>query len=522
MNHSNSQVTGVERRYPADQRLISTTDLSGRILYANQAFIEVSGFSVDELTGQHHNIVRHPDMPKAAFADLWEHLKADRPWMGMVKNRCKNGDHYWVQAYVMPLYDEHGGKTGYQSVRTRPSDVQIEQAERVYARLRAGKSRVPTRPSRLAMPLVGMIGAVMAAVWALMLFVPNGWLQYGLLALVTLVAVAAGAWFCRPLGDMRSLAGEVYDNPLAQLVMAPRMDESGSVELAVRMMNARLRTLLGRVEDSIATLAGTVATTRQALRTTHEGVSTQNAETDLLASAATEMSATAHDIANNTAQTSDASRQASEEAVHGRQLVSQMVDAIRSLVDEVVVAAESSSRLKEHTEAIGEIVVIISEIAEQTNLLALNAAIEAARAGEQGRGFAGVADEVRTLAKRTQDSTGQIRRTIETIQHHVSGTAETMQRSRVRAESGIEQAQNAGLAFERVVEALSEVSDRCIQVASASEEQSAVADEISHNILKIREIAEANVQASDVTDSATGDIEQLVTELRSAVKAFSR
>ncbi|MFC6673662.1 methyl-accepting chemotaxis protein [Marinobacterium aestuariivivens] len=300
------------------------------------------------------------------------------------------------------------------------------------------------------------------------------------------------------------------------------MDESGSVDLALRMMTARMRTLLGRVEDSIATLSGAVDTTRKALHLTHEGVRTQNDETDLLASAATEMSATAHDIANNTAQTSNASRQASDEAVQGRALVDEMIAAIRSLVEEVVVAAESSSRLKEHTEAIGEIVVIISDIAEQTNLLALNAAIEAARAGEQGRGFAVVADEVRTLAKRTQDSTGQIRRTIETIQHHVTGTAETMQRSRDRAESGIDRAQNAGQAFERVVDALSEVSDRCLQVASASEEQSAVADEISKNILKIREIAESNVQASTETDQATADIEQLVRELRSAVKAFSR
>ncbi|GGO75651.1 aerotaxis receptor Aer [Marinobacterium nitratireducens] len=515
-------MTGVECRYGADQRLISTTDLSGRIVYANQAFIDVSGFTAEELRGQHHNIVRHPDMPKEAFADLWNHLKSDRPWMGMVKNRCKNGDHYWVQAYVMPLYDEQGAKTGYQSVRTRPSEAQIERAEKIYAQLRAGKARVPGQPARLALPVVGLIGVVMAATWALLLALPQGWLQYGLLAALTVAAISAGYWLCRPLSAVRGLTTDVYDNPLAQLVMAPRMDECGSVDLAVRMMNARLRTLLGRVEDSITTLGNAVTKTRQALSTTHEGVSRQNSETDLLASAATEMSATAHDIANNTAQTSDASRQASDEAVRGREMVNDMVAAIRSLVDEVVVASESSSRLKEHAEAIGDIVVIISDIAEQTNLLALNAAIEAARAGEQGRGFAVVADEVRTLAKRTQDSTGQIRRTIETIQHHVTGTAETMQRSRTQAENGIERAQNAGQAFERVVEALSEVSDRCIQVASASEEQSAVADEISQNILKIREIAESNVNASDVTDRATGDIEQLVTELRSAVKAFSR
>jgi len=521
VNQANRQVTGIERRYSADRRLISTTDLSGRILYCNDAFVEVSGYSAQELMGQPHSLVRHPDMPGPAFGDLWQHLNADRPWMGMVKNRCKNGDHYWVQAYVMPLYDEHGNKTGYQSVRTRPSDEQIRRAERIYARLRNGRAKVPERLASRVTSALGFVAVLMAMVWALLL-VPGGWLQYGLLAALTVVALGAVLWFCRPLGAVRSLASEVYGNPLAQLVMVPRMDETGSVELALRMMNARLRTLVGRVEDSIATLTGAVTTTRSALEQAHQGIRTQNSETDLLASAATEMSATAHDIANNTAQTSEASRHASDVALHGRELVSEMIVAIRSLVEEVVVATDSSSRLKEHTDAIGEIVVIISDIADQTNLLALNAAIEAARAGEQGRGFAVVADEVRTLARRTQDSTGQIRRTIETIQHHVSGTAETMQRSRSRAESGIEQAKNAGVAFERVVEALSEVSDRCIQIASASEEQSVVADEISRNILRIREIAEANVRASGETDRATGDIEQLLTELRSAVQAFSR
>ncbi|MFC6673663.1 PAS domain-containing protein [Marinobacterium aestuariivivens] len=213
MNPANRQVTGVERKYDIDQRLISTTDLSGRILYANQAFVDIAGYSQDELVGEHHNIVRHPDMPKAAFADLWEHLKADRPWMGMVKNRCKNGDHYWVQAYVMPLYDEQGRKTGYQSVRTRPSDEQIRRAETVYGRLNAGKARVPARSSRLATPVIGLVALMLAVIWALMLLVPPGLAQYALLGVVTLVALAGGVWLCRPIDQVRAQAEQVYGNP---------------------------------------------------------------------------------------------------------------------------------------------------------------------------------------------------------------------------------------------------------------------------------------------------------------------
>ena len=135
----NQPVTGRERSFGDDLQLISTTNLKGVITYANPGFVEVSGFSLDELQGQPHNMVRHPDMPEQAFADLWRHLKANKPWLGVVKNRCKNGDHYWVSAYVMPMF-KNGEVVGYESVRTRPTRQVVERAARIYdaPRLRGG------------------------------------------------------------------------------------------------------------------------------------------------------------------------------------------------------------------------------------------------------------------------------------------------------------------------------------------------------------------------------------------------
>src|SRR5690606_5822917 len=138
----NLPVTQRERTFPAEDRLISTTDLNSKITYCNDAFVAISGFTREELLGQPHNIVRHPDMPPPVFAHMWETLKQGKPWMGLVKNRSKNGDFYWVSAYVTPVYED-GRMIGYESVRSLPSRDQVARAEALYARLRAGKSPVP-------------------------------------------------------------------------------------------------------------------------------------------------------------------------------------------------------------------------------------------------------------------------------------------------------------------------------------------------------------------------------------------
>ena len=141
---NNQPITGNERTFPAQQRLISTTDLKGQITYCNDAFIEISGFSRDELIRAPHNLVRHPDVPPAVFAHMWETLKAGRPWMGIVKNRCKSGDHYWVNAYVVPVLDD-GKVTGYESVRSKPTAEQVQRAQALYLRINGGKAAIPNR-----------------------------------------------------------------------------------------------------------------------------------------------------------------------------------------------------------------------------------------------------------------------------------------------------------------------------------------------------------------------------------------
>ena len=511
-------VTNREQNYPSDVRLISTTNLDGVITYANPEFCEVAGYSIDELVGMNHSVVRHPDMPSAAFGDLWGHAKNDEPWMGLVKNRCKNGDFYWVQAYVTPLFDAKRVKVGYQSVRTKPTVEQVKRAEIVYKRLRT--KNVSIKPKNLSKRVIGFT-AVLFMLALCSAFVPIEPLyQASFILLCALVSLFYINHALKPLKELKENSESIYNNLITQYVMSEHMNEIGAANVSTLMMQARLRTVIGRVEDSIDTLTHFMGETQQAIRQTSEGIEQQNVETDMLASAATQMSATAHEIAENTSQTSTATTKTALLASDGKLIVSEMVDGIRDLVSEVQQAGASSEELKVKAVAVEQVVNIINEIAEQTNLLALNAAIEAARAGEQGRGFSVVADEVRILAKRTQESTSEIRNTIEAIQLQVADTVNVMTRCSAHAVENIKRAENVGQSFDDVNGAMLNITDRSTQVAAASEQQSAVAEEVSKNIETIREVASENNSISQKMQLSSKELSVLVTDLRSMLQAI--
>lgn len=516
---SSSKTTRNERCYSNQIRLISTTDLSGRITYANQDFVNVCGYSLAELVGQHHNVVRHPDMPPAAFADLWQHLKADKPWMGIVKNRCKNGDYYWVRAYVTAMYDSQGTKIGYQSVRTALSDTAKQRAERVYSQINSRKRGVSLgRSSLFSKACILFMLALMAQSSVLLL-------PLEIVEKISIMALSVGGFgfaFYRLFAPLRQLscdAFEVYDNPLAQKVMTNGMDEVGAAALSLQMLDARLRTVTGRVEDAVGTLNTVMRTTHDALARTSAGIQQQNAESDMLAAAATEMAASSHEVANTTTQTSDETQNAAREAQGGKHIIDEMLSTIQTLVDEVEIASQSSEMLRMQTDEIGDITSLIDGIADQTNLLALNAAIEAARAGEYGRGFAVVADEVRTLAQRTQESTGKIKQTIDAIQRHVNDTANTMLKSQEKAKDSVAHAERAGHAFDQVTGSMDAIAQSSCQIASAAEEQSSTAEEISKNIVSIRDIADGSMSAVQQTHQATEELSGLIADLSQIIKS---
>ena len=487
---NNQPITQRERTFPAQQRLISTTDLQGQITYCNDAFVEISGYSREELLGSPHNLVRHPDVPPAVFGHLWTTLKSDKPWMGIVKNRCKNGDHYWVNAYVTPIL-ENGRMVGYESVRVKPTAEQIRRAEALYQRINAGKSAIPSSDHWLPvlqdwLPfiLISQIGFLVGA------WLDSSWGFLLAAGLSVPLGLAGLAWQNRGIKRLLQLAEQSTSDPLIAQMYTDSSGVQARLEMAMLSQEARLKTCLTRLQDTARQLSQQASQADKLAHASSSGLERQRVETEQVATAVNQMAATTLEVASNVARTAIATQEANRLTTQGRSIAAETREAIQRLSASVGDTGETVTRLAQDSNEIGGVVDVIKGIADQTNLLALNAAIEAARAGEMGRGFAVVADEVRSLAQRTTESTGQIHQLIAKLQRTAEEAVLTMNIGRKQADEGVERVQQADQALVGISDAVANIAGMADQIAAAAEEQSAVADEINRNITTIAQLAE--------------------------------
>jgi len=493
----NTPVNNTEINYPEHYNILSTTDLKGAITYCNDDFIEVSGFTEDELIGRNHNLVRHPDMPPAAFADMWDNLKRGRPWMGVVKNRCKDGSFYWVDAYVTPIR-ENGESSEYQSVRTRPDRTVVQRAEAVYRDLMQKRKPLALRLPGFSLRSKLIAGFAVATLPPVLTLVSGAALSGAASAAIGALSLAAAGlttWMVsrRVSAGLRA-AHSVVDNSLMQLIYTGSTDEIGAMQLAIKMQASELRAVVGRISDSGQQLKGSAESLASTIEQTNIRVHEQQSQTDQVATAMHEMSATVQEVARNAAYAADSTTEAQQSTVQGREVVNDTISSIRQVASGVQEAARVINELNSNASDIGTVVDVIRGIAEQTNLLALNAAIEAARAGEQGRGFAVVADEVRTLAQRTQQSTQEIQGMVERLQSGAGQAVEAMERGREKTEVSVQKATSAGKALEDIARLIGKISDMSTQIATAAEEQSAVAEEINSNVVRINELGQSTAE----------------------------
>ena len=515
----NLPVTQTE--YPLDQHgeLISATDEKGRIRYANEAFVKVSGFDCDELEGTAHNIIRHPDMPEAAFANMWETLKADQSWMGIVKNRRKNGDHYWVNAFVTPAY-ENGRKVGYESVRAIPEREHVERAERVYQAINRGRTFKRRWYHGLTCRLAGtwIVGFLLALATVMQVAAPA--MQVTLLALIFLAGGIASWGFTAGIRHVVRRARAQFDNSVMEAVYTGRRDDSAALELGQRYMEAKLRTVLGRIDDKAEHVAASAATMASSVEQTASGVERQQNEIDQVATAMNEMVSTIQEMAGNSARAAEAANHAVQETGSGQGVVDDTISVINRMASEVEATAEKLGKLEASTEEIDKILSVIREIAEQTNLLALNAAIEAARAGEHGRGFAVVADEVRSLSQRTDESTVTIRNMIETLQTGAREAMSAMRASQEQASEGVDKAQAAGESLNSIRDAVGQITEMNTQIATAVEEQSAVSEEINRNVTSIHDVAVETGSVAGHAREESANMQSQADELKALIHRF--
>lgn len=516
----NLPVTQRERTFDPSQRLISTTDSRGVITYCNDAFIEISGFSREELIGQAHNIVRHPDMPPAVYANLWSDLEKGRNWMGIVKNRVKNGDYYWVSAFITPIR-ENNQTIGFESVRTHATAEQIIRATHLYAQLNRGKNPLATDWRGLAS---GILPATLISASAGLTGYLFGTIGLGLAAVMGIpVGVLLQHHRNRRLLQMltRSASNSITDPLLAQMYTDLR-GPLGRLEMALNSQHAQLRTCITRVADSSDNLLKQALQSSELAQQSSQQLERQRNETDMVAAAVNEMSAATQEVANNVHRAADAAAHANQQAEQGKAVAGQARDAIELLSASVSSAATVASQLANDAKEIGTVVDVIRSIAEQTNLLALNAAIEAARAGEQGRGFAVVADEVRALAKRTADSTEQIHGLIDHLQQTAGHAVSTMHAGSEQADLGVAQVIQADEALSAIRSAIEQVNDMAGQIASAAEEQSAVVDEINRNVSNIAMLSDQTATQAAQSASLSAELTSTVTHQTALIARFDR
>ncbi len=540
---NNQPITQVETLLPQGQFIYSRTDLHGTIVEANEAFAQISGYRREEMLGQPHNMVRHPDMPEQAFQDMWRDLKQGRPWRGLVKNRRQDGGFYWVLANASPVR-ENGQIVGYQSVRSCPSREAVQAAAAMYLRIRQGDKSIAV--------VHGQVVPVCKPLWARFVGVGNQSLLFG--GFMLLVSLALLASSLLPAEGLRTLwqglgALSLLWSLVFLLLFVPRLRADlasldGYLETLLTSGNLKQRFTLSR-SDELGRVAGKLDRFISSVQATVQGMADSasqvqyisqevglgvggvshaaRVQSDATTSAAAgieQITVSIGEVTVHASATRDAAQAAAQASTQGEKLSEQACQTILSLADTVKTSAAQVERLGVQSEEISRITGVIKDIADQTNLLALNAAIEAARAGEQGRGFAVVADEVRKLAERTTKATAEISTMIGSVQSETGKAVNGMRAGAVQVEQGVQLVQNAQGALREINSQMAHTMGMVNDISHSAQEQERAMTVMARSVEQVASMTEQNMAVVSQTTATVESLNCMVARMHKSVTQY--
>lgn len=515
---------GEERILDKSSNILSLTTLDSTITYVNAEFESISGYESSELLGKPHNMIRHQDMPKLAFADMWQHIQGQHSWMGVVKNSCKDGSYYWVDAYASPVIKD-GKVVEYQSVRRAPEPEVKRRAEALYQQLNASsnpESKLPTKPKlSFMMRNTGILMLLFIASSTVSSNIPSpfNWLANSMLFLVALGLLW---WNYQPIAQAIKKARDVCDSDLAAYVYTGRTDDAGFIRLALAKLRGETAAVVGRISNFSILLRDKQRHVFSRVQSSEQSLHELSLDFRSIEQATDEMVAAVEEVAQTTQDGAHVTEKAFATMSNGQQAIATARHAMDSVREHIRQANHELAQLRHDSEAISSVVEVIQEVAEQTNLLALNAAIEAARAGEQGRGFAVVADEVRSLATRTYQSTEDIIQAIARVQSGSLSACEKMDAAVTSVERHYDESTKADMAVTEVKEGLEQIHQQALQTAEAMNQQSEAAVQINQRIANAVTVAAGIVETCRENSGACDELHELSEKMESIAQQFWR
>lgn len=511
----NVALTGNERVMADGTTLVTTTDLTGRITYANLDFAQITQMEVSDLVGKPHSLIRHPEMPRSAFQDFWETIQAGKPWNGLVKNRASSGDHYWVDANAAPRV-ENGTVVGYISVRRKPSRAQVEKANRLYSDILAGRATFPwsdrfklSVKSKFLILILSITGIMLTGEVLDIVFSDTWWMHFltaGLCFLPIGYSIYLMRSILKPIHEAAAIGNKIAAGDLTPAIEHNRNDEIGELQKSLLNMLINTAGMVARIKESTAVLNSAATGLAEASQSLSAGTHQSSQQSESIAASATQMNQNLQVISSSAEEMSISIGEVARKAAEAAQMASQ-ANSKADQTDGVVKDLGASAR------EIGQVIETISAIAAQTNLLALNAAIEAAGAGEAGKGFAVVAQEVKELARQSARASEEIKQKIGAIQKSTDTAVSAIQ----GIAAVVKQINEINSAIASAVE---EQSITTKEIASNVEQSSSASREVTRNIEGVSGTAKLGAQDAAKTSQMAADVQRISSELHKIASQF--